>query len=92
MSAILKKLIGTTVKVTWVNSAVTPSAISAALFNGSDTLVSSESMTSSGNGHYWAAMTLPNSIGLYVAETLATISAKPYRKRATIKAVTGGTD
>lgn len=85
-------LIGDTVKLTWVNSGVTPSAISGALYNGSDTLVSSAAMTSSGNGHYYLDITVPNSLGFYVAETLATVNSLPYKNRIKFRAVRDGVD
>jgi len=92
MAQMKKFLIGNTLKVTWVNSGVTPSAISAAIYNGSDTLVNSVAMTSSGNGHYYSPYTLPNTPGYFVAETLATVSSNPYKDRMRFKAVTGEAD
>ena len=85
-------IIGDTVKLTWINSGVTPSSISAALYNGIETLVSSVSMTSSGDGHYYARITLPSSVGYYVTESIAQISGYPYKRRQLIKAVTGDSD
>ena len=87
-----KKLIGDTLKVTWVSSGVTPSTLYSALYDGSDTLVSSLSMTGSGNGHYFSEHTVPNSQGFYVAETLAMVNTKPYKNRLRFKAVTGEAD
>jgi hypothetical protein len=92
MAQIAKRLIGDTVKVTWINSGSSPSAISAAIYNGSDTLVNSQSMTNSGDGHYYALYTLPNTPGFYVAETIATLSGNPYKNRINLKAVTGEAD
>ena len=89
----LKKiLIGDTLKVTWINSGITPSTILMMVRNSSDTLVSSAAMTSSGNGHYYGLYTLPNTTGYYVAETIATISTYPYKDRIKFKAVTGEAD
>ncbi len=87
-----KFLIGDTLKVSWINSGNTPTPIFAAIYNGSDTLVNSISMTDSGNGHYYSYWTLPNSIGYYVAETIATIGGQPFKRRAPFKAVKGEVD
>ena len=92
MSRIPKRLIGDTLKVTWVHSGTTPTSIHAAIYDGSETLVNSMSMTSSGNGHYYSLYTLVDSLGYFVAETLATISGKPYKNRMKFKAVSGEAD
>jgi hypothetical protein len=92
MSIQVKKLIGDTLKVTWVNSGVTPTSIYAAIYNGSDTLVNSVAMTSSGNGHYFSVWTVVDTPGFYVAETLAQISGNPYKNRIRFKAVKGEAD
>lgn len=85
-------VIGDTVRVTWINSGVTPSAISAAMYDGTETLVSSATMTSSGNGHYFARFTLPTSLGYYAIETSATVDTYPYKRRALVQAVRGDVD
>jgi len=92
MSQMQKKLIGDTIKITWVNSGVTPSAIYSAVYNGSETLVNSVAMTSSGNGHYFSLYTIVNTPGFFVAETYATVSSKPYKNRIRFKAVKGESD
>ena len=92
MSFITKKLVGDTLTVTWVSSGVAPTTIAAAIYNGSDSMVNSISMTSSGNGHYYSTYTIPNTPGYYVAQTLATISGKPYKDRMKFKIVTGEVD
>lgn len=81
-------LIGDTFAVSWINSGITPTAIHYAVYNGSETLVDSATMTSSGNGHYYGLHTVPNSPGFYVAQTLATIGGKPYKRREKYEAVT----
>lgn len=85
-------LIGDTMKITWINSGVTPTALVAKLYTGSETVVASSSMTSSGNGHYYAGLTLPNTPGFYVAETLATIDSLPYKRRVKVQAVVEDVD
>ena len=80
-------LIGDTVKMTWINSGVTPDSLIYSMFNGDETLVASGTMTSSGAGHYFAYVTLPDTPGLYVGQTLATISTLPFKRRKTLRAV-----
>lgn len=92
MSRIQKKLIGDTMKVTWVSSAAIPSSVILSIFTGSESLVSSASMTNSGAGHYYGLYICPNSPGFYVAETLATISGNPYKDRLRFKIVKGEAD
>ena len=88
----IEKLIGDTIKVTWVSSGDVPSPILALIYTSSETLVSSVSMTSSGNGHYYSNYTIPNTPGFYVAETLATLDSLPYKRRVAFKAVTQEVD
>lgn len=87
-------LIGDTRRVKWVSSGESPTDISAAFRSGnsSETVVASATMTDSGNGHYWANLTVPNTPGFYVAETLATISGYPYRRRLRFRAVASEVD
>jgi len=82
-----KFLIGDTVKLTWINSGVTPTDIRATLYTGSETVINSTTMTSSGDGHYYARFTLPDTPGFYVGETYATVDGYPYKRRVTINAV-----
>ena len=90
MAARIKQtLIGDTFKVSWVDSGVTPTDVHASLFDKNELLVDSVTMTDSLNGHFFALFTLPNSAGYYVAETLATIEAFPYKRRVKIEAVRG---
>lgn len=80
-------LCGNTIKVKWVDSGVTPSTLVAAIYTGSETIVDSGAMTSSGNGFYYYLHTVPNTPGFYTAETLATISGKPFKNREQYQAV-----
>lgn len=80
-------LCGDTVKIRWVNSGVTPITIVAATFTGSETIVDSGAMTSSGDGHYYYLHTVPDTPGIYVSQTLADISGKPYKNRTVYRAV-----
>jgi len=87
--SINKHLIGDTIQVTMINSGVTPSTIQANVYNEGETLVGSGAMVSSGNGHYYYDFTIPDTVGFYVAETLVTINAKPYKNRKRFQAVKG---
>jgi hypothetical protein len=83
---------GDTRQFVWISSGTAPTSIYAAIFTGSETLVSSASMTSSGNGHYYANVTLPLSLGMFSAQTGATVSGKPYKRYSIIKTVKSDTD
>ena len=84
---ILETLIGDTIQIIWVDSGVTPTALVAAVYTGSETLVDSGAMVSSGNGHFFKLHTVPSTPGYYVAETLATIDGFPYKRRRKYRAV-----
>lgn len=82
-------LCGDTIKIRWVNSGVviTSLAVTASVFTGSETVVDSALMVDSGNGHFYHLHTIPDSPGNYVAQTLASISGKPYKNRTPYRAV-----
>lgn len=80
-------LCGDTIKIRWINSGVTPTSLIVAAYTGSETIVDSATMISSGAGHYYHLHTIPNTPGYYVAQTLATISGKPYKNRTVYRAV-----
>lgn len=80
-------LTGNTIKTTWVNTGVTPTTIVTAIYTGSETVIDSGSMVSSGNGAYYYLHTVPTAPGYYVVETIATISGKPYKNRIKYRAV-----
>lgn len=84
---IKRQLFGDTVQVTWIDSGISPSSIICAVYDGGEVLVDSGSMTSSGNGHYYFNHTIPDTPGYYVAETLATINALPYKRRVKYQVV-----
>lgn len=84
---VIEEMVGNTLKVTWVNSGVTPSAITSALIDRNETVVDSITATSSGNGFYYAPHTLPTSyVGFWVNEWDATINGKHYLRRQYIRA------
>ncbi len=80
-------LIGDTVKITWVSSGTTMSPATTVIYNGSETAVSSISMTSSGNGHYYANYTVPDSAQWMVAETVMVTNSFPYKRRTKFRVV-----
>lgn len=83
----VETIAGDTLIFTWVNSGVTPSSILALLFTGSETLAHSVDMTSSGNGHYFANVPIPDSYdAYYAAETRAVIDGFTYKRRMKVHA------
>lgn len=82
-------LTGDTIKATWINSLNSPSALIFRCYDSNETLVESASMTDSGDGyHYYHNHTVPDTPGFYVADMLATIGGKPYKKRIKYRAIT----
>lgn len=78
---VIECVAGTTITLTWISSGSTASPISAALWSGSETLISSLTATASGNGHYYALMDVPTSGGNYVNEWFAIVGVNTYRSR-----------
>lgn len=72
---------GTTKKLTWVSSGSVPTEISCAILDRSNTIVSSITATSSGNGHYYALVNHPTTPGYYVNEWRAIIQTHEYISR-----------
>lgn len=89
--AVKKVLIGDTFKQFWISSGTTPSVISAAIISGSETVISSGTGVSSGNGHYYRTTSI-NTPGWYVSEWKATISGSPYKRRYRFRAILGEVD
>ena len=83
--AVIEKLAGTTLKVTFVNSGAVASPIGSALLDTSDALINSVAATSSGNGFYYALHLLPNSAQWLVNEWKATIAANSYTERQMVR-------
>ena len=86
--ALKRYLAGNTIRYTWISSGVTPSDIWCATFNGSETLVNSITMASSGNGHYYIDYTLPDTPGNYVNYYNASINGDPYKNQVRFKVAT----
>ena len=89
--AVKKILVGDTFKMTWISSGAVASTISAAIYTGSETLISSGTGTNSGNGHYWRT-TLINTPGYYVQEWRAVISGNQQKRRQRFKVVLNEVD
>jgi hypothetical protein len=77
-TAIVEAVAGTTLKLTWVASGVTPSGIYSHLVTGSEAIMSTVAGVSSGNGAYYALVTLPNSDAWYVNKWYAYIGTSTY--------------
>ena len=75
---IIETIGGNTIRFTWVSSGDTASPISCALYDGSETLISSVAATSSGNGLYYAPMRVPTSMPWYRNEWIAVVNANTY--------------
>ena len=78
--------VGSTIRVTMVCSGATVSPLHSALYAADDTLVSSVTATSSGNGHYYADHLLPTTPGHYVNEAIGVISTNTYRRYQLVEA------
>jgi hypothetical protein len=83
---VIEAIAGTTIKLTWVTSGVTPTTIVSNIINNVESLVSSYAGTSSGNGFYYGMHTLPNSDAWYVNEWFSYINANTYVARQLIHA------
>lgn len=77
---------GSTLKVTWVSSGVTPGSIVTRLIDGTETLVASATGVSSGNGFYYGLLSIPNTDTTYINEWFAFIGANTYVSRQLVHA------
>lgn len=87
MGKVREFLIGDTIQFKWISSGANVSSITAALFDGSETLVNCGTMTSSSNGFYYKYTQLPNSSGYYIGEMRATIGGNEYVRRVPLKII-----
>lgn len=76
---------GSTLRTTWVNSGASATGIYSALVNASGVLVSSVSQQSSGNGHYYADIALPNLSGNYLNKQGGVIDSNTYVRWQIVK-------
>ena len=90
-----RALVEDTVRATWVSSGTAVNCgISAALITSSgdpptEVLVSSDTATDSGNGHYFRDITLPNTAGWYLVEWRATVDGATFKDRDRFRVITG---
>jgi hypothetical protein len=75
---VLDTIVGATMKLTWVNSGITPSGIQCNLYDKTETLVGSVAGVSSGNGFYYAPLLIPNSAGVFVNKWFSVINGNTY--------------
>jgi hypothetical protein len=83
--AVIEKLAGTTIKVTFVNTGNTAVVISSALYDTNENMVDSIEGISSGNGMYFAVHLLPNSPQWLVNEWNAYIGVNSFRERQFVR-------
>lgn len=92
MSNIVRTMIGDTLEMTFVSSGVTFSPIWGSVYDGSESLVSSWTMQSSGNGHYYYNYTAADSPGFYDAKMVGYVNSSPYRRSVRFELVEGEVD
>lgn len=78
--------------LTWVSSGAVAGTISSALIDKNEVLVSSMSGVSSGNGAYFANMTMPGSSQWLVNEWRATLNGNLFIKRQFLHVLTNEVD
>lgn len=83
---VVDKIAGTTIEQFAVSSGGIIAPISFQLLSGSETLVNSVAGTSSGNGHYYALVNLPNSEAWYIGQMIGVINTNTYVARNLIRA------
>lgn len=79
---------GDTFQITWVDCSIT--AVDDSLYemiDGSETVVNTGSLASSGNGRFYADFTIPSSWvkGYYVSRTTVTVGGLPYTRSERFK-------
>jgi len=82
---VVTEFVGSTLRATFVCSGATVSPIYAALYDKSEALVSSVAATSSGDGHYYADLALPNSPQWMVNKWSGVINANTYVRFALVQ-------
>lgn len=82
---VVTEFAGGTIRTVWVNSGATAVGISSALYDRDHSLVSSVAQISSGNGHYYADIPLPNSAGNYLNKQMGVIDSNTYVRWQVVK-------
>ena len=77
---VVEDFIGSTIRVTWVNSGVTYTGMFSALFASNSVLVNSVAHSSSGNGFYYADHALPTSRCTLLNEQVGVTASNTYRR------------
>lgn len=85
---IITEYIGSTLRATLVCSGATISPISSALYDRDEVLVNSTAGVSSGGGHYYADLALPNSAQWLVNKWSGVINANTYVRFALVQVKT----
>jgi hypothetical protein len=83
----VNEYVGNTLRTTWVNSGATVSQPYSALIDKEGILVSSVAQTSSGNGFYYADITLPNTPGNYLNKQGGVIDSNTYTRWAIVRLI-----
>lgn len=84
---VIEKIAGTTLKAVAVNSGVTPDACWSALYDKTETLISSVTATSSGNGFYYAYHSLPNSDTWLINQWAQRVGVNTYAERQYVRVI-----
>lgn len=82
---VFDKNVGDIFKATWVSSGGNPSTISSALIDKNQTVISSLTGVSSGNGFFFAFHQLPNTPAYYVNEWRANVGGNNYVNRQLVR-------
>ena len=90
--AIVRTVIGDTLEMTFVSSGVTFSPIWGAVYDGSESLVSSWTMQSSGNGHYYYNHTTATTPGFYDSRMTGYVNSAAYKRNIRFQLVEGEVD
>lgn len=84
---VLTEFVGNTLRTTWINSGTSASQIYSALIDKEGVLVNSVSQQSSGNGHYYADIALPNTPGNYLNKQGGVIDSNTYSRWQIVKLI-----
>jgi hypothetical protein len=82
---VLDAIAGTTLKATFASSGSTIGQIDMCLLDNNESVVSSVTPVSSGNGFYYAPLYVPTSLPWYVLRSRAIIGVNTYINRALVR-------
>jgi len=85
----LQKMIGTTIRATFVSSGQTAVGITSELRDRDGTVVNTALATDSGNGHWFADHLLPNTPGTYLNRWVAAFNTSTYVEGQYVRAIAG---